>query len=641
MKFSRIALCTLLVLMSNALRPAECQTTSARTGLSKSAKISHRQKRWLFVFRDLSDPKEADRAIARFPRAHADGYNGVVFPYAVIPASKAAEIRQAAKRNGLDLIVTVMGGAHDRNDVEGVPVRDTLFVVHDGKAALQPDNPTQVINGAFENATGNHFSGWAFQDDEGVTTFADHEVVHDGATSLRMENVGKNPDRHCRIEQPIRLQPYRQYRISFWLKSQDLSPADPEVKVLTSDGQAALSYQTFHTEPTQDWKHYDLVFNSLDHKDALLYLGSWYGKNGKMWWDDLRIEEIGLVNVLRRPGCPVTVRAENGTLYEESRDYERIVDPLLHPWVAYHEPPLIHLTANSRITEGERLRVSYYHPIIIYEDRVTECLSEPRIFADWETEVKLANSLLHPAAFFMSHDELRVMNQCALCQSKQMTPGQLLAWNVHKAAQIIRKVRPDAEIWVWSDMFDPTHNAVDRFYLVNGSLKGSWKGLDKDVGIVNWNGGQLGKTCRFFADLGLKQILSGYYDGDEDGSGITKWIAATRGMNGIEGAMYTTWQDRYDAMDAWAQKAWGGNKNEPSHSPVPKRAKLKRAQRRRTIALLRARHTGCEPHLPASSGSGLAHACAPFLPQGRVLLIRLHTDQLALRLAVANDLLHR
>ena len=38
-----------------------------------------------------------------------------------------------------------------------------------------------------------------------------------------------------------------------------------------------------------------------------------------------------------------------------------------------------------------------------------------------------------------------------------------------------------------------------------------WKGLDKDVGIVNWHGGLEGKNCKFFADLGLKQILSGYY----------------------------------------------------------------------------------------------------------------------------------
>ncbi|HZP84289.1 MAG TPA: hypothetical protein VFB21_21785, partial [Chthonomonadaceae bacterium] len=254
-------------------------------------------------------------------------------------------------------------------------------------------------------------------------------------------------------------------------------------------------------------------------------------------------------------------RGENGTAYEEGRDYEKIVDPQLHPWRAYHAPMDIKLTPNTRIAEGERLRVSYYHPIIVYEDRVTSCISEPKIFEDWREEVKQANALLHPAAFFMSHDEMRVMNQCALCQSKGMTPGQLLAWNVHQAAQIIRDIRPDAEIWVWSDMFDPMHNAVDNYYAVNGSLKGSWKGLDKGIGIVNWHGGLMGKNCQFFADLGLKQILSGYYDGDEDGSAIAKWLANTKGVPGIVGAMYTTWEDKYDAMDVWAQKAWGADRS--------------------------------------------------------------------------------
>jgi hypothetical protein len=117
-------------------------------------------------------------------------------------------------------------------------------------------------------------------------------------------------------------------------------------------------------------------------------------------------------------------------------------------------------------------------------------------------EVEQANRLLHPAAFFMSHDELRVINQCALCQSKHMTPGELLAWNVHQAAQIIRDIRPDAEIWVWSDMFDPMHNAVDHYYAVNGSLRGSWEGLDPDVGIVNWDAAAEGRNARFFAERG-------------------------------------------------------------------------------------------------------------------------------------------
>jgi hypothetical protein len=112
-------------------------------------------------------------------------------------------------------------------------------------------------------------------------------------------------------------------------------------------------------------------------------------------------------------------------------------------------------------------------------------------------------------------------------------------------------------------MFDPMHNAVDHFYAVNGSLAGSWKGLDRDVGIMNWHGGLQGKNCRFFADLGLKQILSGYYDGDEDGSQIARWLANTRDVPGIVGAMYTTWEDRYGAMDAWARRAWGGASGSP------------------------------------------------------------------------------
>ena len=515
------------------------------------------QKRWLFVWQDMSDPKQVDRVIARFPQAQADGYNGIVCSFEIAPA-KTAEFRQAAAKYGLDIVAIVMGGPRDRNYMEGVLAKDALFIARNGTATLEQDNPTKVINGDFEDVTGNHFKGWSFQDDEGVTTFADHDVVHGGKTSLRMENIGKNQYRHCRISQPLRLQPHRQYHISVWVKTEGLAPADPEVKVLNSEAQYSVNFQTFHADGTQDWKRYDLVFNSLDHADARLYVGSWWGKDGKLWWDDLTIEEIGLVNVLRRPGCPVTVQGDDGTAYEEGRDYQRIVDPQLHPWIAYHDQPAIRLTANSRIREGDRLRVSYYHPIIVYEDRLTGCITEPKIFEEWRQQIIQANEQLHPAAFLMSHDEMRVMNQCALCQSMKMTPGELLAANVHKAAQVIRDVRPDAEIWVWNDMFDPMHNAVDHFYAVNGPLAGSWKGLDPGIGIVNWHGGLMGKNCPFFADLGLKQILSGYYDGDEDGSGIAKWIEATKGVPGVVGAMYTTWEDKYGAMDAWAKRAWGG-----------------------------------------------------------------------------------
>src|SRR5438477_4211 len=72
------------------------------------------QMRWLFIWRNMSDPKEVDRMLARFSRAEADGYNGVAFAYN-IPKEKAAALKQAAAQHHLDLIAIVMGGAHDRN----------------------------------------------------------------------------------------------------------------------------------------------------------------------------------------------------------------------------------------------------------------------------------------------------------------------------------------------------------------------------------------------------------------------------------------------------------------------------------------------------------------------------------------------
>jgi hypothetical protein len=77
--------------------------------------------------------------------------------------------------------------------------------------------------------------------------------------------------------------------------------------------------------------------------------------------------------------------------------------------------------------------------------------------------------------------------------------------------------------------------------------------LDAAIGILNWYGELKGRNCNFFADRGLRQILCGYYDSDEDGSAIVQWLHNTAGVPGIVGVMYTTWEDKYGAMDAWAK----------------------------------------------------------------------------------------
>jgi hypothetical protein len=137
------------------------------------------------------------------------------------------------------------------------------------------------------------------------------------------------------------------------------------------------------------------------------------------------------------------------------------------------------------------------------------------------------------------------------------TPGQLLAENVKRCVGIVREQDAGKPIYVWSDMFDPFHNArkTGRYYLVKGDGPwfGSWEGLDEDVIIVNWNSRQDSRTgyLKHFADRGHKQILAGYYDGLVEA--IRGWLDDAREVPGVIGVMYTTWQHRYDDLEPFAR----------------------------------------------------------------------------------------
>ena len=128
----------------------------------------------------------------------------------------------------------------------------------------------------------------------------------------------------------------------------------------------------------------------------------------------------------------------------------------------------------------------------------------------------------------------------------------MLADNVRKCEKILKSVNPRARIVVWSDMFDPHHNAVDSYYLVNGSLKGSWEGLSRDVIVANWNGGKARESLAFFDGRGHRQLIAGYYDVD-DLSNFQTWDAAARDIKGVLGFMYTTWEHKYGLLETYGR----------------------------------------------------------------------------------------
>jgi hypothetical protein len=523
--------------------------------------------RWVYLMYNLQVDANADETIKLIDRAAKAGYTGIVladFKLSILDAvtpnwfKNAERVKKAAAAANLEIIPAVFpigysSGLlfHDPNLAEGVPVRDAPFVVKGGRAVPVPSG-VAIKNGDFEAAKGDQFAGFAFQDEPGKSTFADREVAATGKQSLRMQDAAGN----CRVSQRLAVRPWGCYRMSAKVKTRDRTGGEFKFLALGKSGRALTFHET-HLKQTADWTEIEVVFNTLDQSEVTVYVGAWGGFKGTIWVDDWQVEELSLVNVLRREACPLVVKSADGkTVFEEGKDFQPVADPKLGTgrggrgnYDFNHPGAEIRLTPNSRLKDGDKLLVNYYHPIVVHGEQVACSLTDPKVFALLKDQAKRVDAVFKPRTWFMSHDEIRVAGWDRLGEGK--TPGQLLAENARRCVGIIRELRPDARIAVWSDMFDPHHNAVDSYYLVNGSWKDSWEGLPKDVVIANWNGRNAAESLKFFAGRGHPQVIAGYYD--KDLSNFKKWDAAAAGVPGVVGFMYTTWQHKFTHLEEYGR----------------------------------------------------------------------------------------
>ena len=342
--------------------------------------------------------------------------------------------------------------------------------------------------------------------------------------------------------------------LNFWIKTKDFRTSKKNVRALVySGGEHELLEQTLKVKSEQDWTQYRVRFNTMDFEDLRCYLGVWGGNTGEMWIDDITMEETGFLNVISRDSAPVKVVGENETVYTEGKDYLPIADSHITKgdFSMDHEAPLLTLTPDSRIKDGDTLRISAMQVYNFTSKGTSLCLRCPEVM-DYLQQTALAiHKAVNPDVWFMYHDEIRSIKRCPFCIKLKKTPGELLAEHVNECYKILRELSPDKTIYVWSDMFDPYHNAHDDYYLVNGSLDGSWKGVPKDVVIVKW-GGISGEGARHFADNGWKILANGFCDmADAKQAGITLIEDGSNTPN-IIGAMYTTWSSNYREIENFA-----------------------------------------------------------------------------------------
>ncbi len=517
---------------------------------------------WVFGW-DLERDSDVAEISKVLETAGSNHFDGAVVSFGLDTLSKKSPdffrrleaVSRSCDKNGLDLIPSVFsvgygGGvlAYDPNLAEGLPVVDAPFLVQGGEARLAPTNPVQFKNGGFEEFNGNTFKGYDFHDQPGEVSFVDTEVKHSGRASVRLENFTANPHGHGRVMQTIQLQPHRCYRLTLWVKTDGLQPADAfHVEVLA--GERELAPREFHVPSSTDWRKLTMLFNSLNFDKVSIYAGLWGGKAGKVWLDDWSVEEVGPVNVLHRPGTPVNVRSEDGTVvYAEGKDYAPLKDPTLSPWHDDGEALPLKLLPGSRIPEGAHLRVSWYHSMIIYDSQVTVCMAEPELYEIFDRQAKLLVDTLHPRSVFLNMDEIRMGGTCQACRGRNM--GELLGECITKEASILRNYAPSLEIYVWSDMLDPNHNAHGNYYLVDGDFTGSWDHVPRNLIMAVWGGEPREASLNFFASRGTRTLVACYYDAD-DLKDVEGWLKIAEHTRKLRGFMYTPWQRKYSLLPAF------------------------------------------------------------------------------------------
>ncbi|NRR31568.1 carbohydrate binding domain-containing protein [Oxalobacteraceae bacterium] len=581
MKLTQFALAAMLAAGVASL-PAWAQTAPQPGCVDNCFK-----NRWVYFGGNFTVKETYDKLLEVIVRARLAGYNGIALSgggngsyvnmlSGNVPAnfySNMKAVVKAARDNGIELI-PVGGGPevpaqYKPELVEALPVVDTPFIVSGSTAVAE--GKSIVSDPGFEAAND---LAWRLLDTGSATVPASaffDAVGRNGSKRSVKLTQANTVTKLARLYRELKdLKPHRAYRMSFWVKTQHYdAPLMIQILAPTGsapmyrNGSASLGWGSVNgvwnkegnsLAKDQDWKEYTLDFNTGNYSSLRLYFGTWANGetvDGAAWIDDVDIREIGLAQVVRRneKSLPVVVKsASTGRVFEESSDYVLGSEALTLP-------------THSNISNGERLLVSAYQSGVNITARwgtaATAC--HPDFFSVQKEYYGKLNTLFEtvpnaPAKYFLYYDENRLLNWDPSCTTS--SAGAYLARMISTHRATLLKSYPKLDLYVWHDMFDPRANAIDSYWAVNGSLKESWLGLDKDPAfpedkhmvVVNWTDtSEADRTAslKFFHGRGMGQMVAGYYD-DPSLEKMRKWLAGldaaeAGGVRNVDGFMYTTW----------------------------------------------------------------------------------------------------
>lgn len=528
-------------------------------GLATLCSAAPLKDRWFFAFGQQRNRAGVDEIKTLIRTAAGHGFNGMVLSSFGVDSitrwneadiALLQEVEACCIENKIELIPTGLsagygGGAlgHDRNLAAALPAALSLQARAGKIVPIAEAN--LLINGDLEEHTNNRFKGFNFHDGPGKISFADI-LATSGKSSIRFEGYGADPHGHGRICQQVAVKPGRAYRFTFKLKTEAVGPLSGLKAMVLADGRSLTSLQP-DIKSTQDWTTVNLDFINANATEVMLYAGIWEGKEGRFWIDDMRFYEFGDLNdIVRCAGTPLTLKSRDREMsFVEGRDFKEIrcLRQLEH----------ISIPPGSAIKEGENLELNCYKiPAVMHSWGRQEslCMSNPALYDCWRAEVQKLHQVIKFKRFLLAMDEIRNGGGCLTCRDSGLSMAQILGNCVTQQQALFKAIDPEIEVMIWSDMFDPAHNAVNNYYGVVGDFTGSWKYIPVDMTVVCWYHKIRDQSLAFFSGLGFRTCGAAYYDA-ADLTGSKEWLTSLKKTPRAQGIMYTTWERKYQLLPAF------------------------------------------------------------------------------------------
>lgn len=572
-------------------------------------------KRYVFFPRGWKTQKAKEENVLLLERAAAAGYNGIIFgnagfskmhTYSKTDAfiTDFAEFRALAKRLNLTLCPNyayqTIPTHHSLTGAEAFPVRGTPYVAgKDGEAVVEADPTLAIKNPGFEGTVGELPADWRPAGlAKGHQVFVDNEA-RSGSGSVCFQNLVADQS-GCGIKQSMTVKPFRAYELKIWIKTEGFVNAQPsspryrsnpaslaQVAVYGNDWMHWVCYHNSgrmwpnqpNLKATQGWKEFRMNFNSMSNSSISLRVqpvGYHCAPTGKIWFDDITISEVGLVETVLRSTTPVIVKSASdpSISYVKGKDFTVVAE------TNYDNHGRLIIPEGSSIKAGDRLTVDWS----ILGDQEGSFASGA--WCDNQAFQYLIddNLLLHQmtggmGAYHIAIGEWRDAGWDPVCMDLYGNAGGYMAGATLGLEAVCRLFNPKMDIYIKNDMYDPYHNAKTggrQYFMCNGSLFGSWNGITDSAVVMNWRGstGEVGvptnmqvKSFLFWGGLDpefkikpKRQIIrfncqSGVLHGVD--KGLANIAAAEAlGMTGMVGCVYNTWDGRYPAyakMEEMAQ----------------------------------------------------------------------------------------